>query len=196
MVDRKLFSDLESVRGDRAEHNDPKRTDADYAAAFRQAGLDLDRSVPEAAGAWIAGHSAPIELASFLDDWAKVRSEAGGDEEAVGHLVGAARAADADPWRDALRAGLGTKAATALEALHKLAGDEKALEAQPAESLRLLAKRLKAAGDRDGATRLLAGSGGCDRTTSGSTSSWPYRRELRARRSKRCTRGRRRRCGT
>jgi tetratricopeptide (TPR) repeat protein len=154
-TDRKLLSELEAVRGNRAEHFDPKRTDGEYAAAFRQAGLNLDATDPKPVGAWIVGRSAPVELALFLDDWAMVRRAAGGDDKAVGRLVEAARAADPDPWRDALRTGLETKVATALKALHKLAGDEKALESQPAESLRLLAKRLKAAGDRDGATRLL-----------------------------------------
>ena len=147
--------DLESVRGDLAEHFDPKRTDAEYAAAFRKAGLDLDASETQKAGAWIAGQIAPVELAAFLDDWAMVRRNAGADENAVGRLVAAARAADPDLWRDALRTGSWAKGAAALEALHKLAGDEKALEAQPAESLLLLALRLKAAGDRRAAARLL-----------------------------------------
>jgi serine/threonine protein kinase len=154
-VDRKLLSELESIRGNLADHMDPKQTDAEYSAAFHQAGLDLDSTEPRAAGAWIARRSVPIELASFLDDWAVVRRAAGGDEQALARLVAAARAADPDPWRDALRASSGAQGAAAVGALHKLAGDEKALDAQPAESLRLLALRLKSVGDRDSAARLL-----------------------------------------
>jgi eukaryotic-like serine/threonine-protein kinase len=154
-ADRRLLAELESIRGDRAEHNNPKQTDGDYAAAFRQAGLDLDSAQAKQAGVWIAGRSAPLELSSFLDDWALVRAKAGIDGKAVDRLVAAARAADPDPWRNTLRAGFGAKAAKAIEALHKLAADEKALSAQPAESLLLLALRLKAADDRDGAARVL-----------------------------------------
>ncbi len=154
-ADRQLLSELESIRGDLAEHFDPKRTDAEYGAAFRNAGLDLDAKDPKQAGAWIAERTVPIELAAFLDDWTMVRHKAGADEKAAARLVEAARAADPDPWRDALRAGIAARGTAAVEALHKLAGDDKALDAQPAESLLLLALRLKAAGDRDDAARVL-----------------------------------------
>ncbi len=92
-------------------------------------------------------------------------------EAAWRRLVPATRAADKDPWRDALRAGLGDRSAEAREAVRKLAGDEKVLESQPAESLRLLALRLKAAGDHEAAARVCAAPGGSGRTISGSTSS-------------------------
>jgi serine/threonine-protein kinase len=154
-ADRNLLSELESIRGSRAEHLDPKRTDAEYAAAFRQAGLDLDATDSQLAGDWIAARSAPLELASFLDDWALIRRRVGGSEQAVGRLVTAARAADRDPWRDALRARFGGKGSEALAALRKLAGDEKALESQPIESMLLLARRLKEAGDGETAARVL-----------------------------------------
>ncbi len=154
-VDHKLLAELESVRGGRAEHADRKRTDRDYADAFRKAGFDLDATEAKQAGAWIAARSAPLELASFLDDWATVRQEAGSGETAWGRLVAAARAADRDPWRDALRASRGTKGPEALAALRTLADNEEALQSQPAEGLRLLALRLKAAGDREAAARVL-----------------------------------------
>jgi eukaryotic-like serine/threonine-protein kinase len=154
-ADRRLLAELESVRGARAEHWDSKRTDAEYAAAFRDAGLDLDATDPERAGAWIAARSDSVELASFLDDWAAVRAKAGADGKSTGRLVAAARTADPEPWRDALRAGFGAGGPAALESLRKLAGDEETLGTQPAESLLLLALRLKTAGDREGAARVL-----------------------------------------
>ncbi len=46
-VDRVLLAELESVRGSRVVYRELKRTDADYAEAFRNAGLDLDATVPE-----------------------------------------------------------------------------------------------------------------------------------------------------
>jgi serine/threonine-protein kinase len=154
-ADRKLLSELESIRGDRAEHLDPKRTDAEYAAAFRQAGLDLDATDSNPAGEWIAARTAPAELTSFLDDWALVRRMAHTSESAWRRLVAAARAADTDQWRDALRTGLGDQSPSAREALRELAGNEEALGSQPVESLRLLARRLKEAGDREAAARVL-----------------------------------------
>ncbi len=155
-VDRTLLAELETVRGGRADHGDPRRADAEYAAAFRKAGLDLDAVAPERAGGWIAARTAPLELAAFLDDWAAVRQLAGAAEAAWRRPTDTARAADKDAWRDALRAGRGDKGPAALAALRKLAGDGAELDAQPAEGLRLLAMRLRAAGDREAAARVLA----------------------------------------
>src|SRR5262249_26314473 len=56
-ADRALLADLESVRGNCAEHNDPKSTDIAYAEAFRKAGLDLDETEPDQAGEWLAARS-------------------------------------------------------------------------------------------------------------------------------------------
>ena len=50
-ADRVLLADLESVRGNRAEHRRrASEADADYAAAFRKAGLDLDKTEPGRGG--------------------------------------------------------------------------------------------------------------------------------------------------
>jgi eukaryotic-like serine/threonine-protein kinase len=154
-TDRKLLSELESIRGNRADHNNPKQTDAEYAAAFRQAGLDLDATDSKQAGAWLAARSAPIELASFLDDWVMVRVSAHASRKDTDHLFAAARAADPNPWRDALRASSGEKGAAALKAVRKLAADKKELDAQPVESLMLLADRLKIADDHDSSAQIL-----------------------------------------
>jgi hypothetical protein len=75
-VDRELLARLEAVRGERSEHMDPKRSDADYADAFRKAGLDLDMVSPAEAGKRISGRSDPAELVSYLDDWALMRRSA------------------------------------------------------------------------------------------------------------------------
>ena len=77
-ADRKLLAELEAVRGALAEHTDWKRTDADYGDAFRNAGLDLDADDPGRGRAWIAARTAPVELASFLDDWAYIRGQTRG----------------------------------------------------------------------------------------------------------------------
>jgi serine/threonine-protein kinase len=147
-ADRALLAKLEAIRGGRAEHTDPRRTDNDYAAAFRGAGLDLDAAPAKAAGAWLAARAKTVELTGYLDDWAFVRrlKPVGGDWK---RLLEAARAADPDPWRNALRARAAAADDAARAALVKLADDEQALDAQPAASLVLLARLLKIAG-KDG----------------------------------------------
>ena len=165
-VDHKLLTELESIRGNRAEHIDAKRTDAEYAAAFRQAGLDLDANAPTLAGAWIAGRTVPVELASFLDDWAMVRAKAKANEQSIRRLVESAAQATLSPGAMP-SARLYRSRPRGVAELHKLAADEKTLGVQPTESLLLLALRLKAAGDRESAASVLRRRGECGRTTSG-----------------------------
>ena len=87
------------IRGNRGEHWDPKRSDAEYAAAFHAFGIDLDDLDPKVVGQRIAERSAPVELASFLDDWALLRRLSRGtrDEASWRRLLAAAQAADPDP---------------------------------------------------------------------------------------------------
>jgi serine/threonine-protein kinase len=159
--DRKLLDRLETIRGSRSEHWDPKQADKEYAAAFREFGIDLDRLDPNEAGARIAQRSDPAELASYLDDWTGVRRIAQDkrDEASWRRLIAAARAADPDRWRNALRTHIGDED---LEALRKLAADDKALEAQPAKSLLLLAQGLQGKGDRRLAEQILRRAWGLD----------------------------------
>ncbi len=159
-ADRALLVELESVRGDRAVHDDLHRTDAAYAAAFRRAGLDFKTMGPAEAGRWIAARSEPAELAGYLDDWASVSRHAtqtGQDDWR--RLVAAARAADPDPWRDALRARLGSTEEVALSELRRLANDASALDAQPPSGLVLLARALRDDGHAERPTRAGAAEG-------------------------------------
>ena len=158
-ADRALLAHLESVRGDRAVHNDLKRADTEYAAAFRKAGLDFMSVGPSQAVQWIAARSEPVELAGYLDDWAFVsrRTTLTGRDD-WRRLVAAARAADPDPWRDRLRTRLGATDEAALAELRRLADDGVALAAQPAASQVLLARELRDSGvteDKDRAERVL-----------------------------------------
>ena len=88
--DRKLLGQLETIRGNGSDHWDPKQLDTDYAAAFRAFGIDLDKLDPEEAGRQIAQRSEPVELASYLVDWAAKRRNARdkGDEAAWRRLLG------------------------------------------------------------------------------------------------------------
>jgi eukaryotic-like serine/threonine-protein kinase len=155
-ADRALLANLETARGRRAEYVDLKRADAEYAAAFVKAGLDLDGSAPAESAKWLASRSDPMELAGYLDDWAHLRRKDNRAEADWRRLVEAARAADPDPWRDALRARVASNGAAAAAELRRLADDEKALDIQPAPSLILLARQLKDdIGDRERAAGIL-----------------------------------------
>ncbi len=141
-VDRVLLEELESVRGSRVTNRDLQRTDADYAEAFRKAGLDLGATGPDEAGKWVAARTDPIELTGYLDDWAFVRRAAGRPESDWRSLVSAARGGDPDPWRDVLRAKLGNNDPAAVAEFRRMAGDPR-LEDQPAPGVLLLARQLK-----------------------------------------------------
>ncbi|MDG3005951.1 protein kinase domain-containing protein [Paludisphaera mucosa] len=139
-VDRLLLADLTDARlhGSTAHY---EAFDDTYARAFRAAGIDVDRSPPEAVGAWIAARSRPAEIASYLDAWSIPRAQVGPKDgrRPKGHLIKAARLADPDPWRDVLRVGhLGD-----LAALRALADDAAGLERRSVVDLNLLILLLK-----------------------------------------------------
>jgi len=152
--DRKLLGELETIRGSRSEHWDPKQSDAEYAAAFRGFGIDLDRLDPKESAKRIAQRSAPVELASYLDDWALQRRNARDKKEEISwrRLHEAARGADADPWRVTLRDQIGREDRAALR---RLAADIKSLEDQPAASVVLFSLALVRQGDPDLAEEVL-----------------------------------------
>ena len=112
-ADRELLARLEAIRGDPRPEGifamSTGQVDADYAAAFRQAGLDLDKTEPALVGKWLAARTEPMELAGFLDDWSDVRRAKGRPAAEWRRIVLAARSADPDPWRDALRADRGRR---------------------------------------------------------------------------------------
>jgi len=145
--DHELLDRLETIRSERSVHLNAERTDAEYQAAFREFGIDFETLDPKDAGKRLASRSAPVELASFLDDWTYVRTliPPAKEKSLWRRLNEAARAADPNAWRDALRAQI---RGTDKGVLPRLADDQKALEGQPAMSLLLLARWLLVLGDR------------------------------------------------
>jgi Protein kinase domain len=143
LADQKLLETLEAIRGGFGGPDDTKRTVASYRSAFLAAGLDLVASEPKQAGQWIAARTAPVELATHLDHWAIVHRFANDPESTWQRLIAAARAADPDPWRDALRAKYFSRDAADVEAFRRLGDDTKALDTQPTTSLVLLAQQFK-----------------------------------------------------
>jgi serine/threonine-protein kinase len=148
--DRALLERLVDIRSD--EKDDPRgiATSAAYAAAFREAGIDLARLKPAEAGAMIQSHppSVVLGLTGALDEWAAIRRGRRKKPAEAETLSAVARIADPDPWRNELRTALDEgDPEDRLTALQLLAGKTKFEELNPM-SLQLLGSGLNAAGDR------------------------------------------------
>jgi tetratricopeptide (TPR) repeat protein len=104
--DAKLLREVVDIRSAEADDPDGSASDAAYAQAFRDAGIDMDDLGPESAAAKIKARPAGVALAfaAALDDWATQRRKARPrDTDAWKRLVAAARVADPEPTRDRLR---------------------------------------------------------------------------------------------
>jgi tetratricopeptide (TPR) repeat protein len=106
--DQKLLDYLIDIRAARADDREGSATDANYASAFREVGLDMTALPPDEAGAKIRARPARVAaaLAAALDDWASVRRDVVHNRPGAEKLAQVARAADPDPWRDGLRTAL------------------------------------------------------------------------------------------
>ncbi|MEX2306124.1 MAG: tetratricopeptide repeat protein, partial [Pirellulales bacterium] len=117
--------------------------DQDYAAAFREAGIDVDAlPVKEAVNRITARGPIAAALLPALDDWVAVRS-VGKDEAATRRLIDLLQAADPDRWRQLVRDALARKDWPALDNLVKSAD----LDRQPAATLTFLCAALQANGN-------------------------------------------------
>ena len=92
-------------RGDFSLRLDPRRTDREYAAAFRPFGLDLDAMNARDFGTALKGRPAAIEVAAALDIWCYLDPslKPRPDNSQCRKLIEAAQTADPDPWRNGLR---------------------------------------------------------------------------------------------
>ncbi len=75
------------------------RADRDYAEAFRDQGLGEPPDDPEGAAARVRASKWAAHLVAALDDWAVCAA----DPARQDWLLGVARRADPDPWRDRVR---------------------------------------------------------------------------------------------
>jgi len=147
--DQKLTDDLIDIRSSRADDLGGSVTDANYTAAFRNAGLDVTALPPDEAGAKIRARPAAVAvtLAAALDDWAAVRRDLNRDRPGAKRLAQVAWAADPDPWRNGLRTALDlADTSRRLDALRELARAEMVEELMPV-NLNLLGSALRDAGD-------------------------------------------------
>jgi serine/threonine-protein kinase len=155
--DQALLAKLMDVRSAKADDPDGSVTDAAYADAFREAGIDIATLSPADSGAKIQVRPAAVReaLAAVLDDWAAVRRGRRGDKVGAQRLTETASRADPDPWRNQLRNVLQT--ASSRERLADLKDLAKSAQVDelPAVSLDLLGANLRDAGDPTGAEAVL-----------------------------------------
>jgi tetratricopeptide (TPR) repeat protein len=155
--DRRLMDRLVDVRSAEADDRGGWSTDAAYADAFREAGLDVAALSAEDAAKRIRDRPPEVAtaLATAVDDWAAIRRDRKKNRAGAAALSALAGAADPDIWRLGLRRALDLPdQAARLEALRQLA------KATPFEtlgpiSLDLLGRALKNAGDPAGAEAVL-----------------------------------------
>jgi serine/threonine-protein kinase len=142
--DRALLDRLFEIRSAQADDTDRLRTDAAYADAFREAGIDLAKLAPAEAAAKIKARPPSVApgLIAALDAWAAIRRNQRRNPEGAALLSRVAQLADPDPWRNDLRSALGqSDKAARLKALQALAKTAKFDELGPV-SLQLLGAAL------------------------------------------------------
>jgi serine/threonine-protein kinase len=162
-AERRLVARLEAIRSRQSDRLDARWADQAYAEAFREFGLDLETMDPREAGSRLAGRAATAEIASALDEWCRLRRVALAGTHGARpwqRLAEVARAADPDPWRNALRSMAGRPREEAVAALRKQADDRTALGRQPAASLVLLARMLKSIGEGEQSAAVLQAAWG------------------------------------
>jgi serine/threonine protein kinase/Flp pilus assembly protein TadD len=141
LADLKLIQQLEDIRGQSGtvwttagQAHLAARADQEYAATFRQAGIDVDAlPVSEAVDRITARRTIAAALLPALDDWLAVRSM-DKDEPLTRRLIDVLHAADPDPWRQRVREAMARKDQSALAKLVTAAD----LDRQPAATLTLL----------------------------------------------------------
>jgi len=147
--DRTLLDRLVDIRSAEADDRDGRSTDAAYADAFREAGLDVAAWPADEAARRIRARLPEVAtaLASAVDDWAAIRRDRSKDRAGAASLAALARAADPDDWRNRLRTALDQPDAAARRtALQGLAGAA-SYETLGPVSLDLLGRALSNAAD-------------------------------------------------
>jgi len=151
-----LLDRLVDIRSAKTDDPEGSATDAAYADAFVEAGLDPSASPPAEAVAKIKARppAVAMSLAAALDDWASVRRSRN-DWAGAKRLTEVTQAIDPDPWRNDLRTALGqTDKQPRLAALRALATTAR-FDELGAVNLELLGKALAFAGDPAGAESVL-----------------------------------------
>ncbi len=156
--DRHMVERLAEIHNDLGVHLDYERADAEYSAAFRDYGVDIERLEPSVAGGRLAASPVAIELANALDQWTfMLRSPFQRDFAGAMRLVMIAKTVDPDPWRNQLRDTLGVMMKDrrgTLNLLNRLAATAQP-DQLPEASVTRLAFALSSLGSRKRAINLL-----------------------------------------
>ena len=151
--DRRLLERLGQIRARVGDTLDRQEADRDYAAAFRDAGIDVDGASPMEAGSRIAARPGARELTAALGGWIFERQNLSPPDHAgAKRLLAVAKVADPDPLRCRLRevVVLGEK-----DALQQLADSVDPMDL-PVETVQRLAEALRGLEhDPDRAVKLL-----------------------------------------
>ncbi len=109
--DRRMVERLVAIHDDLGVHMDAPRAESEYAAAFRDYGVDVEASGAREAGERLAASPVAVELAGAMDQWIFIRrGQNPPDVDGIQQLLAVAKAADPDPWRNRLRDALGRDA--------------------------------------------------------------------------------------
>ena len=170
--DRRLLKRLEEIGDDFAVHSSREKKDADYAAAFREYGVDVEALPAAEAAARIAARPIAADLAMSLDGWSfNRRDRIKPDHPGARRIDAVARALDPDPWRNRLRDAINRKEREMVKAIVdlKTLATEVDPMALPPQSLTRLASELSRVGARKEAVALLRIANVRGPTASGST---------------------------
>jgi serine/threonine-protein kinase len=146
---------LEDIRIERARRKEPPtdfaQVDRDFAAAFKDYGIDVEALAADQAATRIRERAIAVELATTLDDWARMRrKELKWGAERWRPLGEIARLADPDPWRHNLREALAQEDRQALRDLASRAD----LKALPPATVYLLGLSLAEGSEADASAAL------------------------------------------
>jgi serine/threonine-protein kinase len=147
--DRRLLDRLADIRSAKGHDFDGTVTDADYADAFQDAGIDVTALPPAEAGKRIKARpqATALALAAAIDDWAGVRRRWRDDLAGAKRLSEAASVSDPDPWREKLRVALDLTDRSARLTALQAAARSAPFDALSPVTLYLLAKGLENSGD-------------------------------------------------
>jgi serine/threonine-protein kinase len=140
-LNRSTWAEGQSSHGALLRFNQA-RADRDYAEAFRDHGLGEPPDDPEGVAARVRASRWVAHLVAALDDWAVCAA----DPARLEWLLGVARRADPDPWRDRVRDRAAWRDGKALARLARAAS----LAEQPVGLLLALGERLSATGEDGG----------------------------------------------
>jgi len=145
-ADRRMLAELKRIR-------DAGLSDADYAKAFLDYGIDVDALTAEEAATSLRASSICEKLTSYLDPWARKRRNARNDKSLHwAKLIDIALLADEDTWRTKMREAVRGRDEAALVDLARSAP----VRELPAVTLQLLGEALAAVRRFETAVDLLA----------------------------------------